>query len=129
MSKKIIVISFSGQLIGQGAPRALPQIGNPALRRSMSLSAILSSSSKWLANLGVVAVLFCGIAICAYAEVPHAQLRTFAPGGIAIDWEHPNDGATSITLERENPAFTWVFVALSNSFSDLGLQPSRTYRH
>jgi hypothetical protein len=65
----------------------------------------------------------------ARAEPPHAQLRPFAPGGIAIDWEHPNDGASGITLERENPAFTWTFVALVNSFNDLGLQASNTYRY
>ena len=65
----------------------------------------------------------------AQTEPPHAQLRTVAPGAIAIDWEHPNDGATGITLEREEPAFTWVFAALVNSFNDLGLQPGRIYRY
>jgi hypothetical protein len=65
----------------------------------------------------------------ALAEAPSVQLRPFAPGGIAIDWEHPGNGADSITLEREAPAYTWVFTALVNSFNDLGLQPSQTYRY
>jgi hypothetical protein len=65
----------------------------------------------------------------AQAAAPYAQVRVFAPGGIAIDWEHPNDGASSITLERESPANTWTFVALVNSFNDLGLNASTSYRY
>lgn len=63
------------------------------------------------------------------AEAPHAQIRALAPGVIAIDWEHPNDGASSITVEREDPPFTWVYTALVNSANDLGLQPSRIYKY
>ena len=65
----------------------------------------------------------------ARAEPPHAQLRVFAPGGIAIDWEHPNDGARGIVVERENPAISWSFVDLVSSFNDLGLSPSTNYRY
>ncbi|MBC7922522.1 MAG: fibronectin type III domain-containing protein, partial [Ferruginibacter sp.] len=88
------------------------------------------SSSKWQRCLALAARLFLLLtASPAQAEPPHAQLRPFAPGGIAIDWEHPNDGAASVTVERQDPAFTWVFTALVNSFNDLGLQPSRVYRY
>jgi hypothetical protein len=63
------------------------------------------------------------------AEPPHFQLRPFAPGGIAIDYEHPHDGAVAIRLERQDPARTWIFPALVNSFNDLGLQPARVYQY
>ncbi|MDQ6665135.1 MAG: tachylectin-related carbohydrate-binding protein [Acidobacteriota bacterium] len=72
-------------------------------------------------------LLLCAVALL--AEPPNAQLRPFAPGGIAIDWDHANDDASGSTLERENPPFTWVFSVLSNSINDLGLQPSHTYRY
>ena len=89
----------------------------------MAIVTVKASSSKWQRCIMLATLLFYISASSAQTEPPHAQLRTFAPGGIAIDWEHPNDGATSITLERENPSFTWAFVALVNSFNDLGLQP------
>jgi hypothetical protein len=69
------------------------------------------TSGKWLSHITLAALFLWLTASFAQAELPHAQLRSFAPGGIAIDWEHPNDGAASITLEREDPTFTWVFVA------------------
>jgi hypothetical protein len=74
----------------------------------------------------VAAVL---MSLTARAEAPYTQLRVFAPGGIAIDWEHPSDGATGITVERENPATSWAFVDLVSSFNDLGLSPSTNYRY
>jgi hypothetical protein len=77
-------------------------------------------------SLAALALVFSGAAL---AEAPHAQLRVFAPGGIAIDWEHPNDGARAITVERENPAFTWTFADLVSSFNDLGLSPGTNYRY
>ncbi|MCM3872430.1 MAG: fibronectin type III domain-containing protein, partial [Pyrinomonadaceae bacterium] len=86
------------------------------------------SPGKWQ-SITLAALFVLMTASSAQAEPPHVQLRPFAPGGIAIDWEHPNDGADSITLEREDPTFTWEFVALVNSFNDLGLQPSRVYRY
>ena len=65
----------------------------------------------------------------AFAEAPHAQLRAFAPGGIAIDWEHPADGAQGIVVERESPPISWSFVDLVSSFNDLGLNAATTYRY
>jgi len=65
----------------------------------------------------------------AHAEAPQSRLRPIAPGAIAIDWEHSFDSAGSITVERENPANTWTFVAMVNTFTDLNLQASRTYRY
>ncbi len=85
-------------------------------------------ATRWSRKVAV-ALLFWIVATSAYAEAPHAQLRPLAPGWIAIDWEHPDDGATSITLERQDPAFTWIFVALVNSFTDMGLQPSHVYQY
>jgi hypothetical protein len=61
-------------------------------------------------------------------EPPYIQARPFAPGGIAIDWEHPSDGAGSILLEREG-GFSREFYELVGSFTDLGLQPATTYRY
>lgn len=89
---------------------------------------LCSFSTKRRVLLLVLAVfLQAGVAV--QAEAPHAVLRPFAPGGIAIDWEHPNDGASGIVLEREDPAFTWAFAALVNSYHDLGLQAGRIYRY
>lgn len=87
------------------------------------------SLSKWQSRIVFTALFLLLTASSAQAEPPHAQLRPLAPGWIAIDWEHPNDGASSITLERENPAFNWVFTALVNTFVDMGLEPSRVYRY
>lgn len=62
-------------------------------------------------------------------EAPHVQLRPLAPGWIAIDWEHPDDGATLISVEREDPPYTWKFNALVNTFTDMGLEANRRYRY
>jgi hypothetical protein len=62
------------------------------------------------------------------AEPPYIQARPFAPGGIAIDWEHPADGAGSILLEREG-GFSREFFDLVGSYNDLGLQAGTTYRY
>jgi hypothetical protein len=65
----------------------------------------------------------------ARAEPPMLQLRPVAPGWIAIDWQHSDDRADGITLQRENPGFTWNFVVMSNTFVDMGLQAAHSYRY
>lgn len=69
------------------------------------------------------------IACIARAEAPHVQVRVLAPGWIAIDWEHPGDGAEAIIIERENPAKTWTMFDLTNSYTDIGLQANTVYRY
>jgi hypothetical protein len=44
---------------------------------------------RWPRSIAIVVQLLCILAASARAEAPHAQLRAFAPGGIANDWEHP----------------------------------------
>jgi Tachylectin len=87
------------------------------------------SSCQWKSSILLAALFLLLTTRYVQAEPPHVQLRPLAPGWIAIDWEHPNDGAAGVTLERENPAFTWVFTELVNSFVDMGLEPSRAYRY
>lgn len=95
----------------------------------MKLLSRTFSSSKWRHRI-TLAALFLVLAVSsAQAEAPHVQLRPLAPGWIAIDWAHPDDGAGAITVEREAPAFTWVFNTLSNTFVNMGLEPSRVYRY
>lgn len=90
-----------------------------------------SMDQKWLrvSHLILTSLLVWLTASSAHAESPQVRLRPIAPGAIAIDWEHSFDSADSITVEREAPANTWTFVAMVNTFTDLGLQPSRTYRY
>ena len=90
---------------------------------------LVSRSRSARSALVLAGVLLLPAVRPALAEPPHAQLRPVAPGAIAVDWEHPEDGAAGILLEREAPAFTWTFVALVNSFTDLGLEASHTYRY
>jgi len=69
------------------------------------------------------------IACIGQAEAPHVQVRVLAPGWIAIDWEHPADGAEAIIIERESPAKTWSMFNLTNSYTDIGLQANTVYRY
>lgn len=88
------------------------------------------SLAKWESFVKLPVLLFLMLNIdSALAEPPNVQLRPVAPGWIAVDWSHPNDNADSITLEREDPAFTWTFTALNNTFVDMGLQPNHIYRY
>ena len=87
------------------------------------------SSSKWQSSIMLAVLLLLLTASHVQAETPYVHLRPVAPGGIVIDWEHSFDGAEAITIEREDPAHTWVFTALNHSFTDMGLQPSRVYRY
>jgi hypothetical protein len=89
----------------------------------------VETSFQGIAGIGLAGAFLLLAAMPAAAEAPAIQLRAIAPGGIAIYWEHEDDGAAGITLQREDPGYTWNFVALSNSFVDLGLQASRTYRY
>ena len=87
------------------------------------------SPSRWEIRISLTALLFLLTVGSVQAESPLVNVRPVAPGGIAIDWSHSFDAAEGITLERENPAFTWVFVALNNTFIDLGLQPAHIYKY
>ena len=64
-----------------------------------------------------------------HAEPPHFQLRALAPGWVAVDWEHPADGADAIVIEREAPANTWMMADLTNSFTDVGLTANTVYKY
>lgn len=87
------------------------------------------SCKRYCTCIALVTLCLLVLAGASRAEAPHAQVRALAPGLIAIDWEHRDDGVSSITVEREDPPFTWVYSALVNSANDLGLQPSRIYRY
>ena len=86
-------------------------------------------SSKWQSGI-TFAVLFLLLTVgSVLAEPPTVQLRPLAPGWIAIDWQHPLDNAVGVSLEREDPPYTWVSLGLNNTYIDMDLQPSHVYQY
>ena len=59
--------------------------------------------SNALRNVILALCLLAGAQHAAWAEPPTILLRPFEQGWIAIDWEHPDDGVSAISVERGEP--------------------------
>jgi hypothetical protein len=62
-------------------------------------------------------------------ETPSIQVYANAPGWVTVNWEHSGNGADVFQVQRQQPAYTWVFETNVGSYTDTGLNASTTYNY
>lgn len=59
-------------------------------------------------------------------EDPSVMVQANGPGWITVSWEHTGRDTAHYLVQRQEPAFTWVFVINTHSHTDMGLKASTT---
>jgi titin len=62
-------------------------------------------------------------------ETPSIQVYANAPGWVTVNWEHSGRGADVFQLQRQQPAYTWVYENNVGSYTDTGLNANTKYNY
>jgi hypothetical protein len=62
-------------------------------------------------------------------ETPSISVQSNAPGWVTIVWEHSGKSASHFLVERQEPAYTWVYETNVGKHTDMGLKASTTYNY
>lgn len=62
-------------------------------------------------------------------EAPSVAVQSNAPGWVTVIWEHSGKGISHYLVQRQQPAYTWVFKTHVGSHTDMGLQAGATYNY
>ena len=63
------------------------------------------------------------------AEAPSIRVTVNSPGWITVDWTHTGQDVESFLVQREQPAYTWVFRTHAGVHTDKGLTADTVYRY
>ena len=62
-------------------------------------------------------------------EAPSISVQSNAPGWVTVTWEHPGTGVSKFLVQRQEPAYTWVFEINAHSHTDMGLNAGTLYKY
>jgi hypothetical protein len=62
-------------------------------------------------------------------QAPEVAVQVNGPGWITVAWKHDGKDTAHYLVQRQEPAFTWVFVISSHYHTDMGLKASTTYNY
>lgn len=85
--------------------------------------------ARILARMSTAAALFAAFHPAFAAEKPLVELRVNAPGWITVYWEHTGNDVYQFRVQRETPAYTWIYQTHVGQHTDMGLTPDTEYRY